>query len=110
MNRENKIEQIMNSTQGIKMPEGSEFMYTRIESRLSGDYESRSANFRRAVRKRILIGSGVLAINSLVLVFSLSGNVNASAEATDSTYNMDQAVAQFYDTYQNQLNYGVNEK
>ncbi|MFT7612377.1 MAG: hypothetical protein ACI9J3_001336 [Parvicellaceae bacterium] len=110
MKRENKIDEILNSTQGIEMPVGSEFMYPQIEGRISGSMQSNTSKFRSMVRKRIIIGAGVLAINSLVLLFSLSGSANAAEESTDASYNMEEAVDQFFDLYQDQLNYGINEK
>ena len=97
MNKQERIDRLLETTKGMEMPAADDFFYTRLSTKLV-------SNPTQSIRSRLLIGAGVLAVNSLVLLFVFSDTYS-----TDQNYSRDQATQQLAETYLDHVNFGLNE-
>lgn len=97
MNKEKKIENLIKATHRAAMPKTDDFYYTRLSSKL----ETRN---KHSLKKRVIIGAGILAINSLVLFFTFN------KEKDQEHYSFDQAAEYFASAYEQHVNFGLNER
>lgn len=113
-NRNNRIEEMLKSLDGIKMAEAPDFFYTRLRAKMLAQHEGREKwpgqnNSREWILRPVYIVSALLLVISINVFILLRGQDNTTTATADNNESVQQSIAAEYSLNDINTVYDLNQ-